>query len=798
MFLFLTAISLHTLAWGQASNIPKKPEIPPQDEIWYHSITEDSNGEIRLLHGDAKLETSDFSLSADEIRYNSDTNWAHAQGHVHMEHFATGDKLNAESGDYNIKTQEGRFYGISGTAPAKVITSPGILTTSNPFYFQAQWGDRIKDRYILHHGFLTDCKMPKPWWYFEAPVFDVVPGQRAIAKRAVFRLHGLPVFFLPYFYHPLGKNPRSSGFLTPNIGHSSLYGFLYGAGYYWAINRSYDTSIIGQYFTARGPGLRYDLRGKPNESTDFNVNFYGVDDTTGTLSYTPTGNQIEKQGGEEVEVTASTQILGFTGRLDYNYLSSYLFREAFSYSFATTISSQNNSAGFLQRRFDNDRYSLDIAMHRNELYESVTAINAVPNRVVLQQFPAVEFSGRDQQFNLGPIPLWFSFNSSAGLLERQEPVGTDITQTTAYLSPTETFSTGPYTRVDAEPRIATAFNFKGFSLNPSVTFGVTDYSNYYSTNSTTYAPVSSCGGYPTCPPTSSTALALANASLFRKDADFVVDLRLPALERIYKPAKWLHLGDVTFKHVIEAEATYEYVTGVDNFAQIIHYDDTDLLSNTNQLTLTLTNRLYRKDKKGNVSEVLTWRVAQARYFDPTFGGAVLPNQRNIVLAAVELTPLAFLNGPRSYSPVVSTLNLNPYSFLSVEWRTNYDPLSKRFLDQTYGISVRKGKYFGGVSDTAIKTEPLLTPQANQISFGGGYGSTNRKGWNFSGSVFYDELLNRRLFDFVTATYNTDCCGFSFQLRNFNLGIRQENQYLFSFQVANIGSFGSLQKQNRNF
>ncbi len=178
---------LQPQAHAQTGTHPGKPDIPPADEIWYHSVTEDSNAEIRILHGDAKLETSDFALSADEIRYNSDTNWAHAQGHVHMEHFASGDKLNAESGDYNIKTQEGRFYGVSGTAPAKVITSPGILTTSNPFYFQALWAERIKDRYVLHDGFLTDCKMPKPWWYFESPVFDVVPGERAIARHAVLR-----------------------------------------------------------------------------------------------------------------------------------------------------------------------------------------------------------------------------------------------------------------------------------------------------------------------------------------------------------------------------------------------------------------------------------------------------------------------------------------------------------------------------------------------------------------------------------------------------------------------------------
>ena len=774
---------------AQNPNRPAKPDIPPPDEIWYRSIKQDSNGEIRLLHGDAKLLTSDFSLSADDIRYNSDTNWAHAEGHVHLEHFATGDKLDADSGDYNIKTQEGKFFGVRGTAPAKLITSPGILTTSNPFYFQAKWAQRIKDRYILHHGFLTDCKMPKPWWYFESPVFDVIPGNRAIARHALFRLHGVPIFYLPYFYRPLGRNPRQSGFLTPNIGHSSLYGYIYGVGYYWAVNRSYDMSFVAQDFTARGPALRYDFRGKPNDVTDFNLNFYGVDDLYGAQSTNPP----QKQGGVEFELTANTQVLGFTGRLDYNFLSSYLFREAFSYSFATTISSQNNSIGFLQRHFKNDRYTANIVTWRNQLYEAITQLHQTPNQVVLEDLPGVEFNGRDQQITKGKLPLWFSFDSNVGVLHREEPTGFNTTTTG---SPSQTLNTGPYARAQVRPRVATEFNFKGFSLNPSVSFGATDYSSYYSVNSTAYAPVSGCG-YPTCPPMSSTTAIVASGNLFQKDTDFIVDLRLPTLERVFTPPKWLHLAG-TFKHVIETEATYEYVTGINNFNRIIHFDETDILSNTNQLTLAMTNRLYRKDKNGNVNEVVTWKVAHARYFDPTFGGVVFPNQRNIVLATVELTPLDFLSGPRNYSPIVSTLTLSPYPFFSVEWRTNYDPLTKHFLDQTYSINGRHGKYFAGASDTAIKVDPILTPQSNQLSFGGGYGSTNGKGWNASGTVFYDELLHKRLFDFFTVSYNTDCCGFSFQLRNFNLGIRQENQYLFSFQVANIGSFGSLQKQARVF
>src|SRR3954454_17200892 len=297
-FVLVFALLLNApFAGGQSIDHQLKATLPGEDEIRFESITEDSSPPNRLLHKMAKIVTSDMVISADEIQYNSDTNWAHAQGHVHLEHFVTGDKINADRAEYNLKTQSGKFYLVDGTAPSKIVASPTVLTTTNPFYFQAQWAERIKDRYILHEGFLTDCTVKKPWWTFEAPVFDVIPGQRAIARNTVFRLRGVPIFYLPYFYRPLGKNQCQSGFLTPNIGHSSLYGYIVGLGYYWAINRSYDTTIIGEYFTQRGPALRYDFRGKPNEVTDFDFNLYGVNDSQDSfINGVPT-----KSGGLEFE-----------------------------------------------------------------------------------------------------------------------------------------------------------------------------------------------------------------------------------------------------------------------------------------------------------------------------------------------------------------------------------------------------------------------------------------------------------------------------------------------------------------
>ena len=787
LFLLAAALCVPLAASAQAAVKPAKADLPPQNEIWMSAVTQDSNEEWRYLKGSAKVETSEMTISGDEIDYNSDTHWAYARGHVHLEHFATGDKIEADHAEYNLETEEGKFFEVQGTSPSKILSSPFVLTTTNPFYFEAQWAERIKNRYILHHGFVTDCKIPKPWWTFQAPVFDIIPGNRAIARSTLFRLKNVPILYLPYFYRPLGRNPRQSGFLTPNFGHSSLFGYIYGLGYYWAVNRSYDMTGVVQYFTLRGPAFLYDFRGKPNDVSDFNFNLYSVDDRG-----VPFGNTVLREGGTEFQLTGRTRIWGFDGRLDYNYLSAYVFRQVFSYAFTTAVSNEVDSIGYLERHFEDDTYALDLVLKRNQVFEAITFEGQTPNQVIVQKLPSIEFSGRDQQIANGPVPVWFSFQSSAAALTREWPTGF---VTNSSPNPSQILATGGIGRVDIEPRVATAFRFAGFSLEPSVNLGVTDYTNSYATNASVFNANVPCGGYATC--TFNTA-TLANSNLFRKDADFALDFRTPVLERIFTPPKWLHLGQKV-KHIIEAQATYEYVTGVNEFQRTILFDERDILSNTNQLTVSVTNRLYRKDNAGNVSEILTWRLSQARYFDPTFGGAVQPGIGNVVLATEEFTPFAFLEGPRNYSPVSSSLEFNPYSFLSLYWRADYDPLTKRLLASVYATSVRYKNYFASLGDSTLDSSPVfIVSHANQISFSGGYGNPNRKGWNAAASEVYDLSQSRRLFDVLQTSYNTNCCGFSFQVRQFNLGIRNDNQYLFSFSIANVGTFGSLQRQARIF
>jgi hypothetical protein len=129
----------------------------------------------------------------------------------------------------------------------------------------------------------------------------------------------------------------------------------------------------------------------------------------------------------------------------------------------------------------------------------------------------------------------------------------------------------------------------------------------------------------------------------------------------------------TWSHVVEPSVEYRYVRGADRFQDTIIVDDVDLYSNTNELEYSLTNRIM------TTREILSWRLAQKVYFDPTFGGAIVPGRRNVVTPLLDLTGFAFADGTRHLSPLVSTLRVTSVSGISTDLQVDYDTV-REFRD----------------------------------------------------------------------------------------------------------------------
>src|SRR5579885_957342 len=178
----------------QPKTRPAPPGSPDQGFVRISATTQDVEGSVRHLRGTVRIETNESLLTADEVDFDDDTKIATARGHVHFEQYSSGDVIDCDHAEYNADDETGKFYIVHGTSPAKVQSRPGILTTSNPFYFEGKWAERIEDKYIVHDGYITDCKIPKPWWRLTGPKFDIVPNDRALAYRTIFRIRGMPIF----------------------------------------------------------------------------------------------------------------------------------------------------------------------------------------------------------------------------------------------------------------------------------------------------------------------------------------------------------------------------------------------------------------------------------------------------------------------------------------------------------------------------------------------------------------------------------------------------------------------------
>lgn len=707
-----------------------------------------------IAGGKVVFEFPNATLKADAVDFDTHTGIATATGDVYYRDYDHDEVMYADSATYNTDTEIGEYQHVRGYMKAKIVARPGVLTSRDPFYFEAERVEKTPEKYILYDAMITDCELPNPWWTMHSKLIDYYPHDQAIAHYALYRVRGIPVFFFPYFVKSLKTEPRKSGFLTPNIGHSSTRGFLFGVGYYQTLGRTMDATYVFQDFTSRGYAHHIDFRGKPTDKSDFNLIFYGVQDR-GIVQ----GGVLLKSPG--YSITGSGKIEfghGWVARGSIDYLSSYLFHQQFTDSFTQAIVSETHSDAYIEKHFAN--YTFDASASRLENFLDTTKGNSV----LIRALPELELNNSYQQLAGGPVPLWFSLHASYGLFHRVEPQpegqpAVDYYQTSQFTS-----------RAVFAPTLTSAIHLGGFTLLPEVT----QHEMFYSQTLTNFV--------------------VSSNTLLRSAPEAKVDLIFPAIERVFNHKT---VFGEKLKHVIEPKVSYDYVTGVHDFNNTLLFDPTDLLTNTREAEFSLTNRIYAKHGD-TVTEIFSWNLSEKYYFDPTFGGALIPGQRNVMQSELNLTGYAFLDGRRRNSPIVSTFRASPITGLSFTWQGDFDPQTQRIVNSSVSANIRVHRYFVTAGSDQIRPNPDLAPPANQFRTTFGYGDTNRKGWNAAFSMVYDYRLSLLEYGIAQVTYNTSCCGFSVQVRRLDFGTVVENQYLASFSIANVASVGTLKKQERIF
>lgn len=744
-FLSATLALLLLFSVTVATAVAQEPAADDASEIVILADQQQKTGSVFTLRGHVEILFRGLRFLADEITYDEVSGIVEAQGNVVFE--AGDDRIEASEGRYSLNSGVGEFRNVHGTIGVPPKPSSTNLVTENPYYFEAERVERRADNsYLLHKGWVTNCKPGSPKWRLKVARATIRPGKDVRVVRAIFVIKGVPIFVMPYWWLSADETPRKSGFLMPVFGNDSQRGPNLGGSYYQVLGPHADLTLGTRVFERGGWTQRGEFRARPTAGSRVQINYFGAEASQLSLQGVLQGVDVSGQ-------TARVQMEnrwknGVRGVADINFLSSLRFRQRFAETFNAAVISEVRSDIFFTANPGTN--SLNVFASRYQNFRS-----AIPeSSVTILAVPGIEFIRRPSLLAVGKkIPIYYSLDSQVVGLRRSEP----RFQTSELVQ-----------RLDVYPRVTIPIQLGYFTLTP--TFGV---------RATRYGARFD----------GATQSAI-NLGLTRFTQEVEVELGFPSVGRIFGS------GGTRFKHVIEPQITYRYLNGVRQFEEILRFDERDLLTDTHEVEYSLTQRFFlRRSGDGQARELIRWTLRQKYFFDPTLRGALKNNKRNVVASLVTLTPFAFADGPRRFSPVISDLRISGARH-EADFRADFDTLKSKLIATRVRMGTKLTELIKiSATHFATRNNTLLQPRSNQFRLQTQYGSTFRRGFNGLAALswnlendFFQNLIGQ-------VSYNWDCCGMAFEFRRLGLGaVRSENEYRFSFTLANVGTFGTVRRE----
>jgi LPS-assembly protein len=719
--------------------------------------TPDGTVRTEIPHGNGKIVLSSDSQERIASRYR-------ASGHVTIVFTQPGrpDKmLSGEEAEYDKETGEGFINGTASFSQDKQSLTCSRMEfnfsddtaifydakgyTDQEFFITSQTIRKTgADLYRVEKMDITACKQKRPHWGFSASLAnirvdpDTGETQTVRLHNAIFKIKGIPVLYFPFLIVPMEKKERSGGLIPFHTGSSNIKGRSFTEGYYQPLGRSADILAYTDYYSKRGFAFGGVFRIRPNPETRFSLEAYGINDRMG-------------QGGVQLMVDGESRFKqDWRAVARANITSNFVFRQAFSDSFRYATIPQELATVFLTG--NHNSISANITYERDEVHFPIHSL-------VIRKTPSLDIASLGTP--LGNSPLILSYRVSMDGLSRRD----SIMETP-----------GLTQRLDFFPRLTLRLpSFKGFSLMPSI--GVRE--TYYSSQMSADAPS-----------------GIVNQAFNRHYTDVNIEMRMPALERDFSSSP---LG--SFTHAIEPFVAYRWIHGINNLYRTIRFDEQDAIADTNELEYGIVNRFYRNGKAGTgrlgKQEILSFGLVQKYYFDPTFGGAFRADQMNAFYPMDSITGFYQTAIPRNFSPISAIFQAFPQSKFQADLKADFDTRLMRWRNGSITTEWQLGQF--SLSGTYFGIRGLETGMLanNNIQGQIAWGRRDR-GFASRISVAYNLQANQLLNSNTQLSYKWDCCALGADYNQFDLGIRKESRFSFSFMLKGLGSFGSMKRSDIYF
>ena len=727
-----------------------QPAAPSGTPPGFRSIQdkfERVGNKLRWVHVELEHD-SGVSFFADVAEFDTETDIITATGNVVVS--SAEGRISADRIEFNTKTQTGTFYEAAGIISLGPTADRVQFGNQDPdVYFYGEIVAKIGEKkYRITRGGFTTCVQPTPRWELTAGTLTLNLQDYALLTNTVLRVKGVPVFYVPLAYYPMDENQRSTGFLLPSYGTSTIRGQAISNAFFWAVNRSHDVTLFHDWFTRTGQGYGSEYRYVTNSQSSGDLRIYRFDQKAAEFRVGNTTGTLAEKTTFEVRANATQTIArGLRARTRVDYFSDVVSQQLYHQNLYDASRRGRVIQGAVTGAWG--PYNAGVAYdqtesfsdeHRSFVYGSTPRINGgvAPTRL---------FGG----------PVYASVTGEfANMPYRTEVDGVTVANDDRGLM-----------RTDVAPLVRMPFSRWTFlTLNTSAAYRLTRYSESLNASGI-QVPEPFTRSY-------FDVRAEAVGPVFTKIWDAAADSRA---ER--------------YKHVIEPAFNYQQTSPIENFRR------TPLLSNNadfviggaGRITYGLTNRLLRRDRPregapAGAREFFSVSLQQTYYsdgeasrYDPTYASSI-PDRKLVDLSPVALTV--------RYSPLLSTTasmrmehdvsggglqSLSAAGNINIGRQSVNASLSRRRFDRTRD------------AETFLNTGMVTSVLQGRLT------GTYSLSWDISRSYIQSQA--------VSATYFAQCCGFGVEFQNYNYAqlssvpFPNDRRINFSFTLAGLGTFSNF-------
>ena len=718
------------------------------DAINQRSNTFTCEGEHCILTGQVELPLGpQTTLFADQVEMFKDTNRVIAQGNVV---FATAEgRLSADRLEYDVSTGTGTFHDATG------LMSLGAQADRRQFgnqdadvYFYGEVIERLGPRrYRLTRGAFTTCVQPTPRWEVASGTVTLNLNDYAVAKGTTLRVKGVPVMYLPMIYYPIREDQRSTGFLLPTYGTSTVRGQALSNAFFWAINRSTDATFFHDWFTKAGQGAGGEYRYVASAQSSGDVRFYRFNREQTLFTEGSQTQTLEAANSYEITGNvnhALTRNIRARARLDYftDLVTQQLYhQDLYNATRNRRLIEASLTAGF-------GPLMTSTLFQRSELFTSETSSQ------IYGSAPRVSVNYAPQRlFN---APIYASANAEYAVLPNRS------------ISDGVVVTDNGYTRLDVSPTIRVPLSRLTFlSVNTSAAYRATNYSH-------------SAG---------LTGSAIEDEPYLRQYASLRSEVVGPVFNRIWDVQSGFA---ERIKHVIEPAFTVDFTSNIDDYFRTpsIGSDLADfVVSGSTKVTYGLTNRLFARTRaeenvRGTTREILTVGLQQTYYSNPQAGGYDSSYQSTSNRVARDLSPLTL------------TTRFAPNAALDTNSRIEYDVTRGLGLQiVSLGGTVNTPKISAGANFSHNRLIPTSHSTYVQGTTSWRWLDGRATGtYNISWDITRSYVQSQG----VMLSYLAQCCGLTMEFQKYNygsLGVNLANpsdlRFNFGFILAGLGTFSNF-------